>query len=165
MDERPAPDGEPPAFRPGCCAGLAAACLLLVLVPPFFLYKAMVSHDEVARVPAPGGRLHAVLVEINGGATTDFAYSVRIEGMNWLGFEQEVAWLEAAHRSDCAYGANLRWAAADRLLIEYRDAERVRTVSAEVAGRGVRVELRPGVTDPRAPCGGMVYNLRGRPRR
>lgn len=164
MNEPQAPQDEPWTAPRGCCAALATASLLLLVVPPVLLVRSCVSHEEVARVPAPGGQVHAVLVEVNGGATTDFAYSVRVEAMGGLGFEQEVAWLYAAHRSDCAYGVNLRWAAPDRLLIEYSNAERVRTIPAEVAGRGIKVELRPGITDARAPCGGMEYNLRGRPR-
>ena len=165
MDEPAAPRRQEQwSAQRGGCGGLAALCLLLLVALPFLLLRSCVSREEVARVPAPGGQAHAVLVEVNGGATTDFAYSVRLEGLGLLGFEQEVAWLYGAHRSDCAYGVNLRWAAPNRLLIEYRDADQVRTTPAEVRGRGIRVELRPGTTDPNAPCGGMEYNLRGRRR-
>jgi hypothetical protein len=35
-----------------------------------------VSRDEVARVTSPDGTVDAVLVEVNGGATTSFGYQV-----------------------------------------------------------------------------------------
>jgi hypothetical protein len=163
MAERAPPEEQEQWSAPrGGCAGLAALCLLLLVALPFLLLRSCVSHEEVARVAAPGGQFQAVLVEVNGGATTDFAYSVRIEGMGLLGFEQEVAWLYGAHRSACAYGVNLRWAAPNRLLIEYRDAKQVRTTPAEVGGRGLKVELKPGTTDVNAPCGGMEYSQRRR---
>jgi hypothetical protein len=146
----------------GCLLAFALTCLLVLLAPTLML-SGCVSRDEVARLASPTGSVAAVLVEINGGATTDFAYSVHLEEPGWLGASEEVASFYAAHRSSCAYGVNLRWAAPDRLLIEYQDAERADARSAQIGRRYVAVELKPGVTDPQAPCGGMEYNLRGRP--
>jgi hypothetical protein len=36
----------------------------------------LVSRDEVARVISPDGRLEAILIETNGGATTAFGYEI-----------------------------------------------------------------------------------------
>ena len=120
------------------------------------------SHDEVARVPSPDQRVDAVLVETNGGATTSFGYEVYVVPAGApYSRGAKVASLYAAVRSDRAYGANLRWADPKHLLIEYREAQ-IDTLlrpAAQVAGAQIVVELRPGVSDPSAPGGGMLYNL------
>ncbi|HEX8667341.1 MAG TPA: hypothetical protein VF727_03090 [Allosphingosinicella sp.] len=149
-------------FTRGSCLAFGLMGLALFVLLPVFLLGSCISRDEVARLPSPDGALEAVLVEINGGATTDFAYAVRLEEPGWFGAASEVASFYAAHRSDCAYGVNLRWAGPDRLLIEYRDAEQAEARPARIGGRNVSVQLKPGVTDPTAPCGGMHHNLRGR---
>ena len=156
-------DQERPKRDWGCFTGFVLSGLLLLALPFLALSTCAPSRDEVARVASPAGGADAVLIEINGGATTDFAYSVRLEEPGWLGSTTEVASLYAAHRSPCAYGVNLRWAGPDRLLIEYHNARRSEAHPAEAGGRTVQVELKPGTVDPRAPCGGMEYNLRGRP--
>jgi hypothetical protein len=120
-----------------------------------------VSRDEVARVSSPDGRVEAVLVETNGGATTAFGYEVRV--IEKGGYRAtEVAWLYGAARSDSASGVNLRWASDTELLIEYRksDRERLEMSTLRVAGRDVRIGLRSGVTDSGAPPGGMLYSLK-----
>jgi hypothetical protein len=154
-----APVDEPCALPHGCWAGLAVLCLLFLLAPSLLLWTC-VSRVEVARVQSPNGDVDAVLVEINGGATTGFAYSVRLQPTGWLGSMRsgEGAWLYGAHRSECAYGVNLRWPASDRLVVEYREAERAQAHPVAIAGRTVSVVLRPGVTDAAAPCGGMEYS-------
>lgn len=150
--------------RPRGCLGIAIAGLLLLIAAPILLLTLAnrVSRVEAARAESPDGAIDAALIEINGGAKTDFAYSVRLHD-GWFGPGREVASLYGAHRSECAYGVNLRWTAPDRLLIEYQDAARAETFPAQVDGRKVIVELRPGIIDRRAPCGGMEYNLLGRP--
>ena len=156
--------GRPPRDW-GCFFGIVLSCLMLLVLIflPILLLSGRISRDEVARVASPAAGLDAVLIEINGGATTDFAYSVVLEEPGWFGASEEVASLYAAHRSDCAYGVNLRWAGPNRLLIEYQDAGRAEAHPATIGGQQMGVELKPGVTDPTAPCGGMDYNLRGRP--
>ena len=74
--------------------------------------------------------------------------------------------LYAAVRSDSAYGVNLRWTGADELVVEYQTARQValRDSAVTLGPRTVHVVLRPGVADPQAPGGGMLYNLQGRPR-
>ena len=61
---------------------------------------------------------------------------------------------------------NLRWASTDTLAVEYLDAQHVNWVNGFVLldGREIKVVLKPGVNDPSAPPGGMLYNLQGRPR-
>ena len=122
----------------------------------------LVSSDEVLRVPSPDRRIDAVLIETNGGATTDFGYHVLVGKSDHRG--DEVAWLYGAVRNDNAYGVNLRWASDRELVIEYLRAseERLERGIVQVAGRDVRISLRRGVADPSAPAGGMFYNLEKR---
>ena len=124
----------------------------------------MVSSDEVVRVSSPDGRVEAVLIETNGGATTAFGYEVRVLGKG--GYRgDDVAWLYGAARNDSASGVNLRWAGDNELVVEYLRAleERLKMSTVHVAGRDVQVVLRSGVTDPAAPAGGMLYNLKKQP--
>jgi hypothetical protein len=81
----------------------------------------LVSRDEVARVVTPDGRVEAVLVETNDGATTSFGYEVHVvEKGRPAG--HRVAWLYGAGRNAQAYGANLKWAGENELMIEYLEA-------------------------------------------
>jgi hypothetical protein len=119
-----------------------------------------VSRDEVVRVLSPDGRVVAVLVETNGGATTSFGYEVRVLGRGGDRGD-EVAWLYGAARSNNASGANVRWASDTELLVEYLQAREARLEKniVHVGGRDVRIALRNGVTDSAAPAGGMLFNL------
>ena len=101
----------------------------------------LVSRDEVVRVASPDGRVEAVLVETNGGATTSFGYEVHVVEKGRPAGDR-VAWLYGAGRNAQAYGANLKWTGENELVIEY-----------------IKVSLRSGVNDPTAPAGGMLYNL------
>jgi len=123
------------------------------------------SRDEVARSSSPTGRVDAVLVETNGGATTPFGYSVYVvpKGAR-VPHEGEVAQLIAAVRNDSAWGVNLRWVDHSHLALEYRDArdQAIRRGIVIVGADTVMVVLRSGVVDSTAPSGGMLYNLRDR---
>lgn len=137
--------------RPMLAAPLAA-CLMAC---------GLVSRDEVARVPSPDGRVEAVLIETNGGATTSFGYEVLVtEKGNTRG--NQVASLYGAVRSQRAYGVNLKWASNTQLLVEYQTARRETLDRAivHVAGRDIRTAFKPGLSDPTAPAGGMLYNLK-----
>lgn len=114
---------------------------------------------------SPDRVLDAVLVEVNGGATTSFGYDIHVVARGDSAGGRPVASLYGAARSDSAYGANLRWGDERTLAVEFFSAREVtRHVSSiEVADRTVRVALRSGVSDPTAPPGGMLYNLQGRP--
>lgn len=121
------------------------------------------SWDEVARVRSPDGSRDAVLIERNGGATTSFGYEVFVvphAAPVREGAAGAVASLYAATRNAQAYGVNLRWVAADSVVIEYLRAREALVHGATVNGRPdqLRVALRAGVEDPRAPGGGMQYN-------
>ena len=124
------------------------------------------SRDEVARVTSPSGRVDAVLYETNGGATTSFGYEVWVVSLSASVSRSEAsryptpAYLYGAVRSSRAYGVNLRWENRGTIVIEYLEArDVVQNVSeVRVGGESVRVVLRPGVEDPTAPAGGMLYN-------
>jgi hypothetical protein len=154
----------PPLSLRGQRFGALAATLLLVLIWPVHVGCDLVSRDEVARVPSPDGGLEAIVIEINGGATTSFVYEVRVVATGESGGTR-VAWLDAAVRSDQAYGINVRWPSAAVLCLEYFEAQTA-TLDAQrlrVGDREVEIRLLDGVLDPTAPPGGMRYNLRGRP--
>jgi hypothetical protein len=118
--------------------------------------------DEVARVRSPAGDVEGVVVEVNGGATTSFRHDVYLApvGQNIHG-SRPVAVLGGASRSKQAYGVNLRWISDRALSVEYFEARTAKTAesSVEVGGREIWVALAPGVLDPAAPRGGMLYNL------
>jgi len=156
---------EPNAYDPSRLGkkGCLALSLLLLVLFPVVLLNACISSTVVARAVSPDGKVVARLYEINGGATTDFAYTVRVS-RKWPRWDHQVADFYAAHRSDCAYGVNLRWPRNDTLVLEYLDAEDASVQPAvEVAGRGIRIVPMPNTGDPKAPCGGMLYNQQGRP--
>ncbi len=143
--------------------GCIALSLLFVVMFPILLLDACISRTVVARAVSPDGKVVARLIEINGGATTDFAYAVKVS-RKWPRWEHQVADFYSAVRSDCAYGVNLRWADNQTLVLEYLKAERAHFEPAvEVAGRRIRIVPKPDTSDPGAPCGGMLYNQQGRP--
>lgn len=124
------------------------------------------SSDEVARVTSPSGKIDVVLVELNGGATTDFEYEVfvvPVRESTWR--HKRVAFFYGAVRSENAYGVNLKWTTSSNLTLEYLRARQEDLLLAHVAivGEPVSVILRSGVSDAKAPPGGMLYNLQGRP--
>jgi hypothetical protein len=144
----------------GVALVLAVSCVTI----PAALFS-IFAQEEVARVPSPSGLLEAVLIESNGGATTSFGYRVIVTrpGWHWR-TGTEVVSLYGAIRSESAYGANLVWQNDDALSVEYLSARREKVVrpTASIAGHEVATTLRPGIDDPGAPPGGMLYNLQGR---
>ena len=121
----------------------------------------LVSRDEVSRVPSPNSRLDAVLFETNGGATTSFGYEVVVCKRGTRKGASAVK-LYGAVRNANAYGVDMRWNGNNELVIEYLSARDVSSVhdNINVEGQQIHVLLRSGVTDPTAPSGGMLYNLR-----
>ena len=119
-----------------------------------------VSRVEVARVAAPDGKADAVVIEVNGGATADFAYDIFVLPHGAAADGEAALRLYGATRNAHAYGVNLRWASPAQLRVEYLEARRIlqepRTVT--VAGTPVQVEAVAGVNDPAAPAGGMEYS-------
>ena len=126
------------------------------------LLTTCVSRVEVTRAKSPDGNLVASVFEINGGATTDFAYEVEVS-RNWpIHWGHAVASLYGAGRSDCAYGVNLSWIGNDTLLITYKDAKSTDVEgTARLLGQTVKIKTKSGVSDPNASCGGMEYGQRG----
>jgi hypothetical protein len=122
------------------------------------------SSDEVLRITSPDGRVDAIVFETNCGAPCSFVYEI------WLAprgarHGVEVAFVDAAVRNEKAWGVNLKWLGTDRLAVEYfrADHSQLMKPSIEVAGDRIEVFLHDGVQDPRAPAGGMEYNLHKRP--
>jgi hypothetical protein len=113
---------------------------------------------------SPDGRVDAVLIETNGGATTSFGYGVHLVPTGEASVGNEVASLYGATRSACAYGVNLRWAGASRLIVEYQQAQQAKAADAELERKKIVVQLKAGNIDPNAPCGGIEHNLRARRR-
>lgn len=121
-------------------------------------------HDEVLRVTSPDGKVDALLFEDGCGAPCSFVYEVRL-ARKGSRFGQSVAWLDAATRNDNAWGVNLKWSDSQNLSVEYLKAAKadLQKQTVDVAGDRIKIGLHPGVLDPQAPAGGMLYNLRGRP--
>ena len=164
---RIAPPPSHPTASPGC-SRCTERCLKALAAVLFGLNVMLLAGcgSEVARTTSPSGKVEAVLVESSGGAATSFAYEVFVVpvGKSTLS-HKKVASLYGAARSEQAFGVNLRWAGPANLTLEYLTAERQDLLlpNVLVAGEQVRVSLRSGVTDPKAPPGGMRYNLDGRP--
>ena len=53
--------------------------LFVVILSLLLSACGIASEDEVARVTSPDGRVEAVLIETNGGATTSFGYKVLVD--------------------------------------------------------------------------------------
>lgn len=118
------------------------------------------SSDEVLRITSPDGRVDAIVFETNCGAPCSFVYEIWSApkgGRNGV----RVAYVDAAVRNEKAWGVNLKWLGSDRLAVEYlrADSSQLEKPSIEVAGDRVEISLRDGVQDPRAPAGGMEFNL------
>lgn len=139
--------------------GLCVALLYTLDVAFNHMFDA--SKDEVARVPSPDGKVDAVLVESNGGATTSFGYDVYIVRAGARVSGNSAAWLYDALRSDHAYGVNMKWDSPNRLVLEYLQARNVKLSSPHprIDGRSFEIAIRPGTLDSGAPPGGMLYNL------
>ena len=67
------------------------------------------SKDEVARVVSPSGKVDAVLLETNGGATTSFGYEVYVVERGAEPIGEPAVFLYGAIRNQSAYGVNLKW--------------------------------------------------------
>lgn len=133
----------------------------VLLLPWIFSRLAGASKDEVARVVSPSGKVDAVLIEINGGATTSFGHEVYVVEHGAKPSGTPVVRLYGALRNENAYGANLVWPSPDSLTVEYLSAKSTaQNVQKRYIGtQTIHFALREGVTDSTAPGGGMLYNL------
>lgn len=95
---------------------------------------------------------------MNGGATTSFGYLVELHPADYRGQAPVSAGrLYGTTRSDCAYGADLRWADARTLAVSYKQTQQIALPpSVIVAGRRIRLMAQGGRDNPDAPCGGMA---------
>jgi hypothetical protein len=120
------------------------------------------SNVEVMESLSPDGALKARVFETNGGATTDFGYTVSLDRASFPHWDRSVAGFDGAQRSNCAYGVNIKWLDNDTLVISYLDARAVDVdSSARLFGRTVRILSKAGINDPKALCGGMEYAQNG----
>ncbi len=144
---------------------LLALLLVIGITSSCFSIVGDASFDEVTRKTSPDGRVDAILVETNGGATTSFGYLVFVvpNGVKLTKRDDKyiVASLYGAARNEQAYGANLSWPSKDRLRIEYLSTRSADLLEPRInfSGYDVGVELIGGVEDRSAPPGGMLQNL------
>ena len=116
------------------------------------------TYDVVARVASPSGHIEAVLAEFQRDRESDFDYEVFLVPTGGkLSDGVKVASLDSANRNKNAYGVNLKWDGAQKLIIEYLNANNETSSKnpVTVAGEQVQVLLRSGVNDPTASSGKM----------
>jgi len=103
----------------------------------------------------------AVVYEVNGGATTSFAYEVEIEDSGIFSFARKVAYTYGAIRNNNgAYGVTPRWVSDEELHIQYFSSRHDEVFSPykRLFGAPVRVELKLNINDSSVPAGGMLHN-------
>lgn len=147
----------------GTLVSLAGGAMLLMAW--FFSYFiGEPSKDEVVRVKSPSGKVEAILIETNGGATTSFGYEVYVVECGAKPSSSPAVSLYGAVRNQNAYGANLVWSSSDSLVVEYLSVKsaKLNTRNQSVQTQAIHFTLREGVFDNSAPSGGMLYNLRRR---
>jgi hypothetical protein len=83
------------------------------------------SRDEVVAVPSPDGEVEAVLIEINGGATTSFGYEIELREKRHRHSER-VAYIYGAVRNENAYGVNAKWMSNRELRLQYLTSQGLR---------------------------------------
>ena len=123
------------------------------------------SHAEVALSTSPNGAIDAIVIESNGGATTSFSYDVCLAPRGGhCTVSESLVQLYDAVRNEQAYGVNVHWANDSLIQVEYLEAKRTKVLqpTSVADGRIINVALHPGIADPSAPSGGMLYNLQGR---
>ncbi len=122
------------------------------------------SSDEVARVVSPNGKVDAVLLETNGGATTSFGYEVYVLKHGAQPSDTPAVFLYGTIRSQSAYGSNLKWESSSVLSVEFLSTKTIYISRSlvSIGDQSIQITVRDGVTDYLAPSGGMLYNLRGR---
>ena len=114
---------------------------------------------------SPSGLVDAVLLESTDGTGRNFWYDVHVVTRDGIPSGDSAVYLYGALRSVSAFGVNLKWDAPDSLTVEFLEATDISPPprAVRVDGRNIRIVLRPSVIDPKAPPGGMLYNLKGRP--
>lgn len=138
--------------------------LLMTVIVLFAALVSAPSEDEVVRVASPDGKLDAILVETNGGATASFGYEVYVVESAGKPDGSPAAFMYEAVRNKHAYGANLRWEKPNLVAIEFLNAKwsELKTSTVLVGDQEIFLEMRSGILDASAAPGGMLYNLQGR---
>jgi len=97
----------------------SAAAWALVSWMLLVALTACASHREVSRVASSDGRLEAVLDEVNGGATTSYAYSLYLvpKGVTKLPSRNSAIFV-----ADHIDGLHVEWAESKLLQVTYREA-------------------------------------------
>jgi hypothetical protein len=121
------------------------------------------SLEEVARIASPSGKLEAVLIETNGGATTAFGYLIYVvkTGSKPPKTEKAPADFYRPAGNGSRYGVNLRWKNDALLYADYLSATLAHN-SGHAAVYGfepVTIELRSGIVDPSMPSSEMLHNI------
>lgn len=116
------------------------------------------ARDEVVWANSPDRRIHAILMETNGGATTSYGYVVELHAADYQGEAPISAGsLYGAVRNECAYGVDLHWLNPLTLELWYESAKQVNVPkSVIVDGRCIHLIAQGGRGNAAAPCGGMA---------
>lgn len=95
------------------------------------------SEQVIARIPSPGGEHLAEIIEQNGGATTSYGYSIRVDG-------QELAMVYGGTRANGEYGVDVGWRSDQAIEVSFVHARFVRKVPMP----GVRLFMKGAVDLP-----------------
>src|SRR5450432_1583374 len=117
------------------------------------------SSDEVQRSTSPDGQVDAIVTESDCGAPYSFVYEISLVPTGKRS-DQRVAILDASTRNAHAWGVNVKWLYSMTLSAEYlkADSAKLERQTVVVAGHQIKILLLSGVTDPKAPAGGMLFN-------
>ena len=105
-------------------------------IPAVLAFKACLPEHESARIASPDGRLEAVVVEGNGGATTASWHRVEL-------VERGEGGGRVVARFHGARDLAVRWSSPASVVLEYTEAHEaeLKKASVEIAGRRVVVAL------------------------
>lgn len=115
---------------------------------------------EVARQIGGKGRVEAVVVQTNAGATTTYSYAIHLVPAGEPIGAPAMVTITGAQRSRTAYGVNLEWTDARTVVVNYWKADSIHPENAQLrhahlAGMNLRVVLESAPPDHHAPPGPM----------
>ena len=140
--------------------------IIVVALIGFFIWIYVVLNSlfepslaEVARIASPSGKLEAILIETNGGATTAFGYLIHVvrAGSKPPEAEKAPADFYRLTWNGSRYGVDLRWKSDTLLYVDYLSATLAHNSGpATVQGfEAITIELRSGIVDLSVPVGEM----------
>lgn len=121
--------------------GVIIAVPLLVFVVPIYLLSSGVSREVVQTVPSLDQKFKAVVVAVDGGATTSVGSVIYIERYAATRNRNEVAMIYGAINDKETYGVDLAWTGSRQLTIRYREARFKRVPSRKVSSFGEEFKL------------------------